>query len=478
MSAFIGRQIQQQQLAGLLQKTSASFVVVYGRRRVGKSTLIEHFGEPFKMLSFEGLSPRKGITMQHQLDEFSRQLARQCNVAFKRFDDWGDAFFALSKHTKQGRIIVLLDELSWMALEDLDFLGKLKIAWDKYYKKNPKLILFACGSVSAWISEHLVHSKSFHGRISLSIYLRELPLEQCQYFWGRYANKVSNIEKLKLIAVTGGIPKYLEEMNPRLTAEENIRQLAFTESGILFNDFSEIFSDTLTRKSDLYERIVTLLRDGPVDSVDIPKKLNVPSGGYLSSVLSELDIAGFISQHSSWSFKTGKRSTISQYRLSDNYIRFYLKYIEPNQEQIIIGNFAQRSLSSLPGWSTIMALQIENMVLKNRDKIKTLLKIMPDEIICDNPYLQRATARERGCQIDYLIQTKHDTLYVCEVRFTRTIIRHHIIDEVEEKINRLKTPRNISVRPVLIHLGDLHDEVLDADYFAHIINLESLLIAA
>jgi AAA+ ATPase superfamily predicted ATPase len=475
MTGFIGRTQEIQRLNQLLDKSTASFVVVYGRRRIGKSSLIEHFGKNHRMLSFEGLSPRKAITTQDQLNEFSRQLARQCHTQYTRFTDWGDAFYELSKHTQRGRMVVLLDEISWLALEDPDFPSKVKMAWDKYFKKNPKLIFFACGSVSTWIKRNIVNNTGFHGRISLKLNLRELPLNVCKKFWAPHESKISNAEKLKVISVTGGIPKYLEEINPKITAEENTRRMAFTEGGILFNDFSDIFTDTLMRKTDIYEKIVRLLSDGSVDSKDISKKINVAKGKYLSELLDELQTAGFITRSSKWDLKTGKISTISEYRLSDNYIRFYLKYIEPNSEKIIAGNFADRSLTSLPGWSSIMSLQVENLVLNNREKIKSLLNIKPDEIICDNPYLQRASGRIQGCQIDYLIQTKFDNLYVCEIKYSRYPIKNGVIDEVKEKINRLKIPKHTSIRPVLIYLGDVHDEVVDANYFTQIINIEELL---
>lgn len=481
MSSFIGRQNELKQLNQLLEKKSASLVTVYGRRRIGKSSLIAHFAKDHRMLSFEGLSPRKAINKQDQLDEFSRQLARECQVPYKRFVDWGDAFFELSrqankqtnKPTKQGRIIILLDEISWMGLEDPDFAGKIKIAWDRYFKKNSQLIFFICGSVSAWIKKNIVNNTGFHGRVSLKLCLRELPLIDCKKFWG--SKELADAEIIKFIAVTGGIPKYLEEMNPKLTTEENIRRLAFTEGGILFNDFADIFTDTLQRKTELYERIVRLLCDGAVDSRDISSKINVPKGSYLSDLMDELVTAGFVSKQSSWDLKTGKISTVSQFRLSDNYLRFYLKYIAPHIEKIIAGNFSARSLNSLPGWTTIMSLQMENLVLNNRSKIKSLLNILPDEIICDNPYFQRATHRNQGCQIDYLIQTKYNNLYICEIKVTRSVIKRDVIDDVKEKIRRLKVPRYTSVRPVLMYLGDLHDEVIDADYFTHTINIETLM---
>lgn len=89
MAHFIGRTQEIQRLNQLLDKSTASFVAVYGRRRIGKSSLIEHFGKHHRMLSFEGLSPREAITTQDQLNEFSRQLSRQCKTPYRRFSDWG-----------------------------------------------------------------------------------------------------------------------------------------------------------------------------------------------------------------------------------------------------------------------------------------------------------------------------------------------------------------------------------------------------
>ncbi len=473
MTGFIGREYERSQLEHLLTKKTASLVVVYGRRRIGKSRLIENFGKNFNLMTFSGLSPREGISRQDQLNEFSLQM-KHYNAPYKHYTDWSDAFYSLAEKTKKGQCVILFDEISWMAMEDPDFLGKLKIAWDLYFNKNPKLILVLCGSVSAWIQKNIILSTGFHGRISLKLFLREMKVEDCKYFWGNHKKNVSNHEKLKILAVTGGIPKYLEEINPSVPAEDNIRRLAFSESGILFNDFSQIFTDTLQRKSDTYKKVVTLLKNGALETTELIKLINVKSGGGFTSYLDELVIAGFISKNSTWHIKDGKTSSLSMYRLSDNYLRFYLKYIEPNIEKIIAGGFSNKSISSLPGFASIMSLQVENLVLSNREKIKKILQILPEDIICDNPFFQRKTNRQEGCQIDYLIQTRHDNLYLCEIKYTRNLIRKDIINEVNEKIKRLKAPKNFSIRPILIYSGQLHDEVIDADYFSQVIDLEEL----
>jgi hypothetical protein len=203
--------------------------------------------------------------------------------------------------------------------------------------------------------------------------------------------------------------------------------------------------------------------------------LNKQSGGLLTSYLDELEVSGFIARDYTWNLKNGDFSKISQYRLSDNYIRFYIKYILPAVPKVKKGQFNFISLSSLPGWSSIMGLQIENLILNNRTSILKLLDISPDEVVCDGPFFQRKTARVQGCQIDYMIQTKLGVLYVCEIKFTRTTITTKTIKEVQEKIKRLSKPKDLSIIPVLIYLGNIQDEVFDCQFFGNIVNMERLL---
>ncbi len=473
---FVGRKQELQLLSELTYKNSASLVVIYGRRRVGKSRLIEEFGKNKKLYSFAGLYPEKNSTNEDQLTAFYNRFKMLFSTKAKPFQDWSEAFYHLAKQTQRGNIVILLDEISWMGAHDSNFLGKLKNAWDLEFKKNSNLIVILCGSVSNWIEKQLLANKGFYGRISLKIRLMELSLpESNNFFLNRGGAKLSSYEKIKILAVTGGIPKYLEEINPNQSADENIRRLCFTPSGLLFNDYNYIFSSMLERKSDLYQRIAETLCNHHLQRDELLSALNKKSGGLLTAYIDELETAGFISRDFTWNLKTGDLSKLSQYRLSDNYIRFYIKYLLPIYSKINKNKYDMRSLSSLPGWASIMGIQVENLVLNNRKAIQKLIGINPDEVICDGPFFQRTTARVKGCQIDYLIQTKSGILYVCEIKFTRHILRANIIEEVKNKIERLSTPKNLSIIPVLIHIGDIHDEVIDSQFFGKIINLSLLL---
>ncbi len=258
---FVGRESELKRLINLTKKKTASLIVVKGRRRVGKSRLIDEFSKNFsRYYKFEGLAPDTGITIAHQLDEFSKQISENFHSPKAKYSDWSDAFSAVGERVQHGKILLFFDELSWMEGDDPTFLSKIKIFWDNQLKKNNKLIFVICSSASAWIEKNLLSSTGFVGRVSLELKLVELPLVDCNKFW---PNSISSYEKFKILAVTGGIPKYLEEINPKETAEENIKQLCFTEGGLLVKEFDRIFSNLFLRKSPFYKKIVNVLASGP-----------------------------------------------------------------------------------------------------------------------------------------------------------------------------------------------------------------------
>ena len=474
---FLGREQELEHLNLLRNRGLANLVVVRGRRRIGKSTLIEKFAENSYFLEFAGLPPdsEEVVTAQDQRDSFAKQLSKQFRLPKMQITDWADLFSLLAKHIKRRKVTILFDEISWMATGDPLFLGKLKNAWDLEFSKNPNLMLVLCGSVSTWIEKNIVNSKSFYGRVSLFIKLTELPLYHCHSLLMGQNFKRSILEEFMILSITGGVPWYLNHVQGKMSAEENIRRLCFQEDGILFNDFERIFTDIFDKRAKIYRPIVQVLSQGILELTDICKALNYPKSGTLSEYLDDLIRAGFVTRDYTWLIESGKSSRLSHYRLSDNYLRFYLRYIEPSRDAITRGRFNVRALSSFPGWYSIMGLQFENLVLKNREKIWQLLGIRPEDIVADNPYFQRKTSQHPGVQIDYLIQTRTNTLFACEIRFSREPLGASIIQECQEKLKRLVLPRRFSAWPVLIHVSGVQESVLDSGFFAHIIDFSTIL---
>ena len=474
---FTGREAELATLQRFLRKKTATLLVIKGRRRIGKSRLVEEFAKKLTFYSFAGLAPTDQTTAQSQRDIFSGQLSEQTGLPEIKTDNWDKLFYLLAEKIKRGRIVLLFDEISWMGSKDPDFLGKIKNAWDQKFKKNPELIFILCGSASAWIEENILSSTGFLGRVSHTITLEELSLKDCVKFWGKQAKNISAFEKLKILSITGGVPRYLEEIDPSVNAEENIRELCFRKGGILVDEFEHIFSNIFKRRSPMYRAIVELLVYSPKDTLEISQCLHTEITGLLSSYLEELCLSGFIKRDYAWNLKTGYDTKLNKYRLSDNYLRFYLRYIDKQKNKIDRGSFELKSLTSLAEWHTIMGLQFENLVLNNRPFVQQALRLYPEDIVNDNPFFQKPTSKQKGCQIDYMIQTKHNTLYVCEIKFTKHPVGMNVIADVQKKIGALKRPKGFSCRPVLINVNGVTEDVLDSDYFSSIIDISKFLEA-
>lgn len=471
---FIGRRVEMERLEGLLSKNSASLIVVRGRRRIGKSRLLAEFGKEVKSFFFSGNPPVDKTTAQSQRDVFAQQLERVGIFGIKP-DNWGNLFWHLSKHTEKGRILIVFDEISWMGGKDPHFLGQLKTSWDMYFSKNPHIIIALCGSISSWIEKNILSSTGFLGRITIDLILEELLLQSCNAFWRPKETRVTAYEKFKFLSITGGVPLYLEQIRPELSAEQNIRNLCFTKGSLLVREFNEIFSDLFSRSKTNQKEIVTCLANGPKELTQICKELGKSQGGLYSKYLDELIKAGFVKRDFTWYLKSGKEGKLSYYRLSDNYLRFYLKYIAPNRSKIEKGNISASMLNNLPGWESIMGLQFENLVIHNCKTLWNILNISVEEIVWEGPFFQSSTLRQPGCQIDYMIQTRFHSLYICEIKFLKNPVGKQIIEEMEKKRERLKVPRHFSIRPVLIHVNGIEDSVLDERYFDKIVDFGQLL---
>ena len=481
MKTFYGREDLLLRFKSLWRKSTSSFVVCRGRRRIGKSTLVKEFARrsQARLLLFEGLAPNAEdpISNQDQLDEFMRRLSRQTGRRKIRVDDWGDAFEELdSVIDDREKTVVLLDEISWMGEADRRFPSKLKNAWDDFFHEHPRLVVFVCGSVSAWIKKNILGNKGFAGRTSLDVVVPELPVADCVKFWRGKAARVPGREILDVLSVTGGVPRYLEEIDPSLSADENLRLMCFSPEGYLFRDFTEIFSDIYGEKAGVKRAVLSQLAEGPLTLSEIADGLGKERNGHLSGVLEELETSGFVANDGGKNPQTGKASRGGRYRLRDNYTRFFLKYVVPHADEIRSGAYRFLKLELLPGWSSIMGLQFENLVYANLLRILDRLGENRRPFLSAAPYRCKRSSRKGGCQVDLLLQTEK-AVYVIEIK-RRMEIGVEVIDEVERKLKTLPVSGEKARRAVLVYDGRLDPRVEMSDFFDSIIDFQALMRAS
>lgn len=473
-SIFIGRKLELERLKALYCKRGPSLVVIKGRRRIGKSRLVAEFTSFYQQhnfWSFAGLAPQDGVTAQDQRDHFARQLALMLKIPPVTFSDWSDAFEYLSHHMKSGDI-VLFDEISWMGAKDRSFVPKLKAWWDK---QIAHLMLVMCGSVSTWIEDNILKSTALFGRINVVMTLEPLSIPESAKLLKKRGFKGSYYDFFKILSIVGGIPWYLEQINPTLTADENIKQLAFEKNGLLVHEFDRIFNDLFDRKGTTYKKILEALKDGPKTLQEVRQLLNFSHSGTLSAMMEQLITAGFVQKNQLWSFKTTHSLKQSLYRISDPYMRFYCKVIEPNLQKISSGGFQDVHVSSIHGFDAHIGLQLEYLLLQNRPLLLQAIGVAPSDVVRDGPYRQTATATHKGCQIDYLIQTASKNLFICEFKLSRRELGVDVMEEMQDKINALKVPRGFAPIPVLFHVSGVSHTVSTASYFYRIVDIASFL---
>lgn len=474
MKPFVGRDTELRRLEDLSKSGRACLVVIKGRRRIGKSRLAEEFGKNKVFLPFSGLAPVKGVTAQDQRDAFMRQFATLFHIPTFTVSDWGDAFAHLTRHLTNKSTVILFDEISWMGSKDPTFISKLKVWWDLVLQNHPSVTLILCGSISTWIDKNIINSTVFFGWVSLYLELTELSIPQCRALLKLQGFAGSDLDFFKILSVIGGVPWYLEQIQTHQSADENIKRLCFEKNGLLVHEFDRIFNDLFSSRGEVYKKIITNLSRGMKSLAALRKEMAYSPSGTLSHYLKALEICGFVSKHPDWSLKTGKTGKLTLYRLSDNYLRFYIHYIEPNLTKIEQEAFLEVPLSSLPGWEPILDFQLENLLLKNRPLLYRALGIHAQDIVIDNPYFQKKSDRKKGCHIDYLIQMHSNTLFVCEVKMRRRELGLEVIDTMKTKMASLVVPKGFGISPVLFHLGPVSDALLSSRYFYRIIDIADL----
>ncbi|NDD59503.1 MAG: ATPase, partial [Chlamydiae bacterium] len=235
-------------------------------------------------------------------------------------------------------------------------------------------------------------------------------------------------------------------------------------------EFDQIFSDLFSRKAQSYSNIVKTLSHGSLTLDEICEKLKLEKSGSISNYLDHLEMAGFIKEDHTWNLSTSNSSRLKKFRLKDNYLRFYLRYIEPHKNKIEQDLFESKPFISMAGWESIMGLQFENLVINNLKSLCKLLRIDLHEIVNAGPFFQRSTQRQKGCQIDLMIQTKHNTLYICEIKFSRLEVKHSVVEEMEKKMKSISIPKAFSIRPVLIHVNGVVQSVIESECFTDIVD--------
>ena len=472
MDKLIGRKLEQAKLLACMESERSEFVVVYGRRRIGKTFLVRRFFKDNYAFSFVG---KHEMRREQQLAEFAKELMCYSHSNFVRqLKNWTEAFDALQRlldtYNIPGKKVVFFDEMPWMDTPKSDFVSALENFWNGWANMRDDIVLVACGSATSWMVDKLLHNQGgLFNRITQKFYLRPFKLsERVQYLddkhfgWNRYQIALCYM-------ILGGIPFYLTLLNPKLSLLSNIDELFFADAhAMLRTEYNELYS-TLFKRPDNYLAVIRMLteRKEGFTRKEINEKTKL-GGAALSKILSDLEQCDFIFSYARY----GNAKNNAIYRIKDFYTLFYYKYVNGIDTK---DSLRWTHLSSTPQVSSWQGFSFELLCLLHLDEIKKALGI--DRILNDAS-AWRSRQPEQNTQIDLVIERADHNINLCEMKFSSGM---YAIDKgYEQKLRErmsiflAETMTRCSTRITMVttygvlqtkHSGIVNDEVLLDDLF-------------
>lgn len=412
-SEFTGRKKEQEILQKALYSKEAEMVSVIGRRRIGKTFLIKTAYQG--QIAFE-LTGTKGAPLAEQLQNFaySLRLATDNALIVKPPSDWMEAFFMLINYLKKlpadRKPVVFFDELPWLSTHKSGFLRGLSYFWNSWASTR-QIVLVICGSAASWMIQKVVNDTGgLHNRITRRIHLKPFTLKETEEYLKNRNVTLNRYHILQLYMAMGGIPHYLKEIEPGKSATQNIEDICFSETGLLRDEFSNLYA-ALFEYSDHHIAVVRALaqkRQG-MDRNDIIKSAQLPNGGSVTKVLEELHQSGFIDVY----YPFGKKKKDKLYRLADEYSLFYLQFIE---NHIHDRADVWHHLSQTQDYKIWCGYAFENICLKHIAQIKKALSI-GGVYSTASSFLKKGTSAENGAQIDLLLDRNDQIINIFEIKF-------------------------------------------------------------
>lgn len=408
---IIGRTHEVECLKNYASSSKAEFVAVYGRRRVGKTFLIN------KTFGNQMIFDTSGVLMGEKEDQFSafHQSLRRIGYSGKLPSNWMDAFFALEQTLtprldKTKRQVIFIDELPCFDITRTRFVAALGHFWNSWVSRQDNLMLIVCGSATSWMVDNIVNNHGgLHDRITHLMHLHPFNLSQCEQFF-RWRNMPwDRLSVMQAYMVFGGIPYYLSLIEPGESLTEAVDRLLFSGQGELREEYNRLFASLFIHPEPYIDiiRALAMHRYG-LTRDEIATILKKSNGGDLSKQLDNLVKCDFIRYHRVRRKKISK--TGGYYSLADFYVQFYHSFLEsqPSDE-----HYWAHNLQS-PKTNTWLGLSFERVCMAHVPQIKRAIGI--DQIGTEY-YSWRSTDVNNRAQIDLLIERADRIINMCEIKY-------------------------------------------------------------
>jgi len=478
---FVGRSEEIKRLSQLKNHNEAVMIVLYGRRRVGKTELLEQVFRDRQLLKFEGLE-NKPEEIQRQL--VMNQLARYAGDNFFKniqTETWQDVFEWIDKFTRTGTWTIYFEELQWLANYQEDFVKYLKLAWDNWFRRNPKLVLILCGSSASFMINQVIKSKALHNRSQYEFHLKELALGEA----AKFLAKKNFTEVLDAYLTVGGIPEYLKRLNRQSSSFLSLCEESFAPNAYFSTEYERIFISSLSENPN-YKKIIELLSQQKfMTRQELLEKLDASSGGRLTELLEELESSGFIEKYASYHLGSEASNKLSRYGINDAYLNYFFKFIQPDLKNIQAGKY-QSSLTqalSMQAYQQYLGYAFERFCRGHAHDIAKILNFSAVKYDAGPFYSRSLNQESPGFQIDLLFDRQDRVITICEIKYRQGKIGASVIEEFEKKLEALenfltgkntKRPKklNKTFHKVLVAPFGIDQALEDRHYFDRVLTLD------
>ncbi len=429
---LIGRIKEQRELMEAYRATESKFVVVYGRRRVGKTYLVR---QTFKDQFTFAHSGQANAKLNEQLFGWCASLKDAGMAVVTWPKSWLEAFELLKEHIRTStakKKVIFIDELPWLDTPKSRFVNALEFFWNGWASARDDVLLIVCGSATSWIVNKIFKNHGgLHNRVTNQIYLKPFTLNECEKYMRSLNLNFSRLDVLEGYMVMGGIPYYWSLLKAGDSLAQNIDKLFFADKGKLRYEFNELYH-SLFRYPEKYIAIVQALgkNSAGLTRDEIITKAKIENGGNLSKQLEDLEHCGFIQYVNTPSNKKYR----GVYKLTDNFTLFYFKYMcenSINDESFWTNNYNSSVRLSWVG------IAFERVCFQHIRQIKEALQIGG---VLSNVYylnIKNRSGYGNGTQIDMIIDRNDNTINLCEMKFSNKAFtidkdyHHNLMNKVD-----------------------------------------------
>ena len=413
---MIGRRKEVNELNRLYSSGKAELVAIYGRRRIGKTYLVDETFKGRIIFRHAGLSPidenRKG-QLKAQLEHFYYSLLLQGMKKSKKPSNWLEAFYMLETFLEQNddgsRQLVFLDELPWLDTPRSGFMTAFEGFWNTWGCHRDNLMVVVCGSANSWILDNLINNHGgLYNRVTYEIKLAPFTLNECEQFYASKDIKLSRYDIAQSYMILGGVPYYMGYFQSGMSLAQNIDNMLFSKQGKLRDEYNRLFASVFSNP-EVMKKIVGLLytRNGGYTRKEISEMVGINDGGTLSQNLNALIASDFVIKYIP--FGKGKKE---HYKLVDPFCMFYLHFVDKRRELDEMFWQHNTSKQQVVSWR---GFAYENVCFNHIPQIKKALGI--SGVITTHSAWSKRSDDTEGTQIDLLILRNDNVVNMCEIKY-------------------------------------------------------------